>query len=340
MQRALRVLIFLIVTTTFLVTAGCERQDDGAEDKSDLVEEESTAVAAGKETALVPYPSNDWECSEASAEAVTAWLEAAGEWPTQGFYFPKVDDLPVVEGSARLPGTPRLVVGKDELHFDEQRFGDLEELREGLQNTSERLRAEQQIMGSDDPIELAVAVQSDVGALRLTETLGIVEESDFEGTFFVFASPPVERGFEAVPEELTDRLRSTFVRTVPENRQQLLAAHSEPLPEVKAILEDCPEIEMVGDALSATTAGERSRVLREKLPQAWLRCDCRADIEFLTAIHSLNMEIYSELGDSMHATAVESSVREAIDFLDGRQQETWGELAAEFASSFPRASSF
>jgi len=241
-----------------LLPMACDRAVPPTDSTSEESQELGKAYNASESTESVattplPFPSNDWTCDLAHAERAQAWVDATRPAPAD-------QRLASIPELSPAEATPRLLIGVSDstLSLMQRDFGDdfnaaasaIEEARENA-------------AGQPSLFAVALRIDGATSAERMSAILSALRSELGEEVLFVVpASPPTERAEPPVATAL--------------KRAEQAAS--------PGALQSCAPVDALMDNLEALPPARRSSSLREGLVDAWIQCDCEADLEaFLAA---------------------------------------------------------
>ena len=315
-----RYTLYLLVTAVLL--AGCE-SDSGQEEATadEPAEEQATgAVMTGDDdSGLPPFPSNDWECSNESAGKVIEWLEARNDMSKQLVTTETAGRVELVErdGDLQIDSYEPVITLEEQRFFIDDRLinrvshADYDLLTRPIRRAIERLDAEAELMGEEPTTATPLLViDHRTPFSTINQVLQTVDEAELPTVALMFSKPAPEPTAEAIPEDLKYHLadlhdRESYMSRMDEARE--------------AATTDCPQVAEVFQEAESASVEDRPAILRQGVPQAWIDCECQADIEFLSAY--LAWTPHYVMAASVEEFAVDELL-EKVEAADGTQWHT------------------
>lgn len=317
----------LALLLSSLVVSGCDDDTEQveADDEAQAVEatddHEDRQPEEDPEPQALSFAQNDWECTEDRADQIRQWMEARGEDNAQRVAIDKPEQLELVEREGDLESgdfRPTLALEFDRLNIDGRRstsafYADLDSLRRPITNSVERVqelaRAEAEASGEDfDPPLPLVLIDQSVTKSGIDAALGAIVDAGVEEAILVFKDPGFEESADPLPADLRRELSD-------------MEAYNQDLnEEIRQRAGDCAPIATAFDELQSLSPEERMPRLRQTLPEAWLECQCQADIEFIVAA------VMWPSAQGFAATTERVTVTDILAEVAEHERITWGDL--------------
>lgn len=311
----------ILLTAMVTALAACESEPAEAEAVADEAAEEAPEES-DEGSQLASFPGNDWECSNESAGKIEQWLTARQEmradlvtFDTQGRV-----ELAEVDGEpAQDSYRPVLTLEENRLFVDDRLAardfqGDYDRyLTEPITRALEQARAEAELLDEDPPTFIPLlAIDHRVSFRALGHVFEALADIDLDRVALLFEKPAPEPTAEAIPEELKYRLTDMLTRDYVD------AAEVEGAREEATA--DCPQIAEVFIEAQSASVEDRPAILRQGVAQAWLDCDCQADIEFVSAYLAWTPP------QQIPATVMEMDIEELLEKVEPGDTTRWSTL--------------
>lgn len=308
----------------------------GSHAEEERVSEKSRTSA----TSTLAFPRNDWECTEESVERISAWLSGWDALTRRSFEIDlrrtslveldvsRSEPSDTTESLATIALRDGMVFVNDKiverLAKPEDNFNPrtlLEALIEAIQRSRQR-----RLKIQDGELEISsilLAVDQDVPVARVSRAVQVATRAGIDRVGFVVKASQPSGRIEHLPDDIVERLVSLIPqRFDPEQPHRKLLGPSQAMRDAsREVVEDCPQMINVHQQLMKLVPDNRWKFLSEHLGDAWLACECRADIEFLVAT-----KIYRGAYRIL-ASTVEMDATDALAALQTHGDTTWGEVA-------------